>query len=270
MELLRVANLSKRYPLGGQRTVCAVNGISFDIRPGETLGLVGESGCGKSTVARLIVRLIDPTGGSIDFEGMDLISAPAGTRKRLHRDIQIVFQDPYGSLNPRKQVKTIVEEPMRLNGDMDKMSRHRRVIEILKMVELDESYLDKYPIQLTQGEQQRVGVARAFVTQPKLVVLDEPTSLLDIRFRGEIILLLKRLQRETGCAYLFISHDLNIVHQLSHQVAVMYLGRIVEQGPADRIFHNPQHPYTRALLGATLFPDPRHKRERFPTRGRSA
>jgi oligopeptide/dipeptide ABC transporter ATP-binding protein len=174
-----------------------------------------------------------------------------------------VFQDPYGSLNPRKRVKDIITEPMRLNSTTRKSQRYNKIIEILNMVELDESYLNKLPIQLTQGEQQRIGVARAFVTNPKLVVLDEPTSLLDIRFRGEIVLLLKRLQKETGCAFLFISHDLNIIYQLSHTVAVMYLGRIVEQGSADKVFNHPKHPYTKALLSATLFPNPEQPRQDF-------
>lgn len=267
MSLLTVSNLYKHYPLSSKRVVCAVNGISFSIKQGETFGLVGESGCGKSTAGRLIAGLIEPTGGAIEFGGVNLAALSGEKRKRLPQDIQIVFQDPYGSLNPRKKVKAIVEETMLLLGEQDKAARRRRVVEILKRVELDESCLDKYPIQLTQGEQQRIGVARAFVTRPKLVVLDEPTSLLDIRFRGEIVRLLKRLQQETGCAYLFISHDLNIVHQISHQVGVMYLGRMVEQGEADQIFYDPQHPYTRALLSATLFPDPQRKREKFHLEG---
>ncbi len=267
VDLLTVSNLYKHYPLNGKRVVCAVNGVSFSIKQGETFGLVGESGCGKSTVGRLIAGLIEPTGGTIAFGGTNLVSLSGEKRRQLPRDIQIVFQDPYGSLNPRKKVNAIVEETMMLLGESDKAARRRRVVEVLKLVELDESCLDKYPIQLTQGEQQRIGVARAFVTRPKLVVLDEPTSLLDIRFRGEIVRLLKRLQQETGCSYLFISHDLNIVHQISHQVGVMYLGRMVEQGAADRIFHEPQHPYTQALLNATLFPDPNRKREKFHLEG---
>jgi oligopeptide/dipeptide ABC transporter ATP-binding protein len=201
------------------------------------------------------------------FDGVNIHEASGTARKELYKDIQIVFQDPYGSLNPRKRIEAILEESLLLNGNMTRGERRQRVLEILNLVELDQSYLEKYPIQLTQGEQQRIGVARAFVTRPKLVVLDEPTSLLDLRFRGEIVLLLKKLQKETGCAYLFISHDLSIVHQLSHRVGVMYLGRMVEQGEANQIFHNPQHPYTRALLSATLFINPGHRRERFQLEG---
>lgn len=267
MNLLTVSNLYKHYPAGKKRVVCAVNGISFSLKQGETFGLVGESGCGKSTVGRLIANLIEPTSGTLEFGDLNFADVSGKSRKQLTKDIQIVFQDPYGSLNPRKKVRVIVEETMLLLGGSDKATRLRKVIEILKLVELDETYLDKYPIQLTQGEQQRVGVARAFVTRPKLVVLDEPTSLLDIRFRGEIVTLLKRLQQELDCSYIFISHDLNVVRQLSHQVGVMYLGRMVEQGDANQIFHNPQHPYTQALLSATLFPDPNQKREKFRLEG---
>lgn len=267
VELLQIKNLSKRFPLKGDHAVNAVNGVDLSIRQGETLGLVGESGCGKSTVGRMIIRLIEPNEGTIHFAGMHLFEAKKQENMRLRREVQIVFQDPYGSLNPRKKIKHIIEEPMRLNGIADKRLRRNKVMEILRLVELDESYLDKYPIELTQGEQQRIGVARAFVTNPKLVVLDEPTSLLDIRYRGEIVLLLKKLQKETNCAYLFISHDLNIVYQLSHTVAVMYLGRIVEFGSADQVFHHPQHPYTQALLSATLLPDPEQPRGEFYLKG---
>jgi oligopeptide/dipeptide ABC transporter ATP-binding protein len=263
MDILKVENLYKKFPIEGKHNVCAVNGISFSIRSGETLGLVGESGCGKTTVGRMIVRLLDPTSGIISFEGQNLFEIPQKENMLLRREVQIVFQDPYGSLNPRKRVKDIIAESMRLDNITSKSQRYNKIIEILNMVELDKSYLNKLPIQLTQGEQQRIGVARAFVTNPKLVVLDEPTSLLDIRFRGEIVLLFKRLQKETGCAFLFISHDLNIIYQLSHTVAVMYLGRIVEQGSADKVFNQPKHPYTKALLSATLFPNPEQPRQDF-------
>ena len=267
MDTLKVENLHKRFPVKGGHHIFAVNGVGFSIRPGETLGLVGESGCGKSTVGRMIVRLTQPNEGELLFEGQNLRHVKRKNDRRLRREIQMVFQDPYGSLNPRKKVQDIIAEPMRLSGEKNKDFISEKVISILKMVELNEGYLDKYPIQLTQGEQQRVGVARAFVTDPKLVVLDEPTSLLDIRFRGEIVLLLKKLQQEMGCSYLFISHDLNIVYQLSHRVAVMYLGRIVEEGDAEQVFRNPLHPYTKALLSATLLPDPKQQRQEFFLKG---
>lgn len=256
MNILTSENLYKKFPIQGGNAVCAVNGVNLEIEEGKTLGLVGESGCGKSTIGRMIMRLTDPSAGHIFYQGIDLFKQKASENLRLRRDIQIVFQDPYSSLNPRKHVKYTIEEPMILTGIGNKEERHAKVVEMLKMVELDESYLNKYPIELTQGEQQRIGVARAFVTNPKIIVLDEPTSLLDIRFRGEIVLLLRRLQKELGCAYLFISHDLNVVYQLSHKVNVMYLGRIVEQGDVDTLFHNPMHPYSQALLNATLLPDP--------------
>lgn len=267
MDILKVTNLHKRFPVKGGREICAVNGVSFSIPSGETLGLVGESGCGKSTVGRMLLRLTKPNEGEMIFEGRSLIDVEKKDDKLLRREVQMVFQDPYGSLNPRKKVYDIIAEPMKLSGTKDKTALREKVISILKLVELGDDYLGKYPIQLSQGERQRVGVARAFVTDPKLVVLDEPTSLLDVRFRGEIVLLLKRLQEETGCSYLFISHDLNVVYQLSHRAAVMYLGRIVERGDAERVFRNPLHPYTKALLGATLSPDPKRKRRDFFLKG---
>ncbi len=256
MNILTSENLHKKFPMRGGNSVCAVNGVNLEIEAGATLGLVGESGCGKSTIGRMIMRLAEPSDGNIFYQGIDLFQQKASENVRLRRDIQIVFQDPYSSLNPRKHVKYIIEEPMVLTGIGTKRERHDKVVEMLKLVELDETYLNKYPIELTQGEQQRIGVARAFVTDPKIIVLDEPTSLLDIRFRGEIVLLLKKLQKQLGCSYLFISHDLNVVYQLSHKVNVMYLGRIVEQGDVDTLFQNPLHPYSQALLNATLLPDP--------------
>jgi oligopeptide/dipeptide ABC transporter ATP-binding protein len=187
--------------------------------------------------------------------------------KKLRPKVQMVFQEPYDSLNPRKVVAEILEDPLIIEKKLNKSERQKRVIEILKMVELTENRLDKYPVQLTQGEQQRVGVARALATNPKVVVLDEPTSLLDIRFRAEIVALLKRLQKQLGISYLFISHDLVVIAQLSDRIAVMYLGRIVEEGPTDKVFASPAHPYTRALFASTLFPDPEQKRGDFQLKG---
>jgi oligopeptide/dipeptide ABC transporter ATP-binding protein len=267
MQILEVKNLHKRFPIKKGRSVYAVNGVDFTVEQGQTLGLVGESGCGKTTVGRCVCHLLEPTEGEILFRGKDIVRLSKPGLKNLRKEIQIVFQDPYGSLNPRKLVRQILEEPLIVNGVNAKDRRLRRVAEILAMIELDNGYLEKYPIQLTQGEQQRVSIARAFITNPRLVVLDEPTSLLDVRFRGEIVLLLKRLQRETGCSYIFISHDLNVVYQISHRIAVMYLGRVVEEGPPDTVFDTPNHPYTQALLAATLFPDPDQRRTGFALKG---
>jgi len=275
MNVLEVNKLHKHYPIKKGRFVCAVNGIDFSIGGGETLGLVGESGCGKTTVGKCISGLIKPTEGDITLLGQKLTELKAEDLRKLRNRIQVVFQDPYGSLNPRKVVHKIVEDPLVLeakhngykNGKLDKNRRLQKVKKVLAMVGLSEEYLEKYPVQLTQGEQQRVGVARAFVTDPQLVILDEPTSLLDIRYRGEIIYLLKRIQEEIKVSYLFISHDLVVISQLSHRIAVMYLGRIVEEGPTEMVFGSPLHPYTRALFAAALMPDPEQKRDEFLLKG---
>ena len=267
MEILKVENLHKRFPIKGGLAVHAVNGIDFSIAAGETLGLVGESGCGKTTTGRCIVRLLEPTEGKITLMGQDVTRLSQRKFNKLRPEIQIVFQEPYDALNPRKVVRQIIEDPLILEGKLDKEARLKRLKEVLEMVELTEERLEKYPVQLTQGEQQRIGVARALVTNPQLIVLDEPTSVLDIRFRAEIILLLKRLQKELGMTYLFISHDLVVIAQLSHRIAVMYLGRIVEEGSTDAVFETPRHPYTRALFSSALFPDPDQKREAFQLTG---
>lgn len=266
-ETLKVDNLHKRFPVKKGLFVHAVSGVSFSIATGRTLGLVGESGCGKTTVGRCTVGLIEPTRGKIILMGRDLAGLSAKELRKLRNKVQIVFQDPYGSLNPRKVARQILEDPLILEGKLGKKARRKRVKELLEMMELTDECLDKYPVQLTQGEQQRIGVARALATSPHAVVLDEPTSLLDIRFRGEIIDLLSRLQEELGIAYLFISHDLVVISQLSHRIAVMYLGRIVEEGSTNAVFESAVHPYTQALLDATLFPDPDQKGGEFLLKG---
>ena len=265
--IIIVENLHKRFPLKKKGAVYAVNGINFSIGEGETLGLVGESGCGKTTTGRCIVRLTEPTEGKITFNGRDITRMPEEEFRSLRSEIQIVFQEPYDALNPRKKVRQILEDPLIVSGMLPKSCCLERVKEALEMVELTDDRLDKYPIQLTQGEQQRIGVARALITQPKVIVLDEPTSLLDIRFRAEIVILLKKLQEQLGISYLFITHDLAIITELSHRVAIMYLGRIVEEGPADAVFHSPFHPYTRALLASVLLPDPEQKGGEFVLKG---
>lgn len=267
MGVLRVENLHKHFQIKKDLAVHAVNGVNFSIAMGETLGLVGESGCGKTTTGRCSVRLIEPTCGKIFLMGEDVTRLSQKKFKRLRSKIQIVFQEPYDALNPRKLVRNILEDPLIIEKKLDKYQREKRVKQILEMVELTEQRLDKYPVELTQGEQQRIGVARALATNPQVVILDEPTSLLDIRFRAEIIALLKRLQKQLGISYLFISHDLVVIAQLSHRIAVMYLGRIIEEGSTDSVFASPLHPYTRALFASALFPDPDQKRGDFHLKG---
>lgn len=268
MEVLRFENLYKLFPLKKRGLyVHAVSGIDFSIESNETLGLVGESGCGKTTVGRCIVRLIEPTSGKIILLGKDITKLPEKEFRSFRSKAQVVFQEPYDALNPRKVVKLVIAAPLLSEKKLNKEEREKRINEVLEMVGLTKQHLDKYPIQLTQGEQQRVGIARAIVTKPQLIILDEPTSLLDIRFRAETIMLLRELQKETGVSYLFISHDLVVIAQLSHRISVMYLGRIIEEGPCELVFNNPIHPYTRALFAATLFPDPDQKRPDFTLKG---
>jgi oligopeptide/dipeptide ABC transporter ATP-binding protein len=254
--LVAVEGLVKRFYLKGQNYVGAINGISFEIARGETLGLVGESGSGKTTVGRCLLRLVEPTSGRIRFEGSDITRLTKRELKPLRSRLQMVFQDPFASLNPRRTVRQTVEEPLALQGDAPARVWLDMTTEILKQVGLGPQYLDRFPIELTASEQQRVGIARALITSPKLVVLDEPTSTLDPTVREEILGLLRSLQSSMSVAYLFISHDIMAVERLSHRVAVMYLGHIVEQAPTAAIMANPRHPYTRALMSAVLSPDP--------------
>jgi oligopeptide transport system ATP-binding protein len=261
--LLHVENLHKRFR-EGRHTIHAVNGVSFDIFPGESVGLVGESGCGKTTTARCIVRLEEPSEGRIVFDGEDLINLSARKVRSLRRRFQMVFQDPNESLNPRFTVRRTIREPLYLHGLVQTESQ---VHEVLERVSLEREFLDRYPHQLSGGQKQRVGVARAITTNPPLVVLDEPTSSLDMSLRIHVIALLRRLQREMNMAYLFISHDLSTVRHLCDRVLVMYLGRIVEMGRTEDVFTNPRHVYTRALLSAIPIPDPTVKRQRILLQG---
>ena len=254
--LVSVEGLVKRFYLKGQNYVGAINGISFEIGRGETLGLVGESGSGKTTVGRCLLRLVEPTSGRIRFEGSDITRLTKRELKPLRSRLQMVFQDPFASLNPRRTVRQTVEEPLALQRDTPARAWLGMITEILKRVGLGSQYLDRFPIELTASEQQRVGIARALITSPKLVVLDEPTSTLDPTVREEILGLLRSLQSSMSVAYLFISHDIMAVERLSHRVAVMYLGHIVEQAPTAAIMADPRHPYTRALMSAVLSPDP--------------
>ncbi|MBI4589720.1 MAG: ATP-binding cassette domain-containing protein [Candidatus Rokubacteria bacterium] len=273
--LLEARDLVKHFPLKGIRAwlsamgggarpaVRAVDGISLRLAPGETLGLVGESGCGKSTVARCLLRLIEPSAGRILFDRTDLSALPDEPLRRLRRDLQMVFQDPNASLNPRLTVRRTVDEPLRLHTTLTTAERQDAVREVLDRVGLGPELLHRYPHELSGGQRQRVNIARAIATRPRFVILDEPTSALDVSLRAKIILLLDDLRTRLGMTYLFISHDLATVKYLAHRVAVMYLGTIVEEAPTRELFSKPLHPYTRALLSAIPIPDPDAKRERL-------
>ena len=268
--LLEVENLSKHYPVKRGLvlartigTVRAVDGISFKLDAGETLALVGESGCGKSTTARLVLRLIEPTTGSIRFEGTDITTMTGAPLRRLRRRMQIVFQDPFASLNPRMTVGDILEEPLIVHGIGDRTARRARVNELLGLVGLAPYYAQRYPHEFSGGQRQRIGIARALAVEPALVVCDEPVSALDVSIQAQVINLLKDLQGRLGLSYLFIAHDLAVVRAVAHRVAVMYGGRIVELGAAAQIYRNPAHPYTRALLDAVPQPDPARQRAKL-------
>jgi oligopeptide/dipeptide ABC transporter ATP-binding protein len=240
-----------------------VNGVSFTIRAGETLALVGESGSGKSTVGRCLLRLIEPTSGRITFDGFDIAQMSKSKVRSWRANAQMIFQDPIDALSPRMRVQTILEEPLRLHTSLDARARKERVIELLENVRLGPKYLDRMPRQLSGGEAQRIAIARAIATNPGFLVLDEPTSSLDLSIRSSVLSILSSLQRKLGLTYLLISHDLHTVSAYADRVAVMYLGAIVEMGPAQRIFEDPQHPYTQALLSASLPADPTQRSNRF-------
>ncbi|HLK33377.1 MAG TPA: ATP-binding cassette domain-containing protein [Terriglobales bacterium] len=255
---MEARDLVKVYPLGesifgggAQGEVRAVDGVSLTIEPGETMGVVGESGSGKSTLGRLILRLIEPTSGSVRFGGRDVLRASSGELRRLRRDMQIVFQDPFGSLDPRMRVGEIVAEPLLVHNGNSKRERRARVNELLRAVGLDESAADRHPHEFSGGQRQRIGIARALALKPKFIVADEPVSALDVSVGAQIVNLLARLQREFGLTYLFISHSMPVVRYLATHIAVMHRGKVVEMGPTERIVNAPAHPYTRSLLQAT-------------------
>jgi oligopeptide/dipeptide ABC transporter ATP-binding protein len=251
--LLRAENLCKEFPGHGDSTVYAVDGVSFTIEPGEVLGLIGESGSGKSTTGRLVIRLLEPTSGTVEFDGEDLTRLGKRDLRRRRQHFQVVFQEPFESLNPRMSIGAIVEEPLIVSRrEMTKEERRRRVVDTLEEVALGEAMYDRRPAQLSGGQQQRVGMARALVTEPRLIVLDEPTSSLDLTVRAGILNMLVRLREAHGLSYLFISHDIQTVRHFCTRTAVMYLGRIVEIGPTQQVLEDPRHPYTKALLSAAL------------------
>ena len=274
--LLEVQGLVKHFDSGGawlarrRRVIRAVDGVSFALAPGETLGLVGESGCGKSTTGRLILRLIEPSAGHIRFEGRDLVALSPHELWAARQRMQIVFQDPYGSLNPRMRVGRIIAEPLAIYGQADAAGQRRRTAELLEVVGLDPAFAQRYPHELSGGQRQRIGIAAALALHPRLIVADEPVSALDVSIQAQVLNLLMDLRRRFGLTYLFISHDLHVVLHMSDRVAVMYLGEIVEIGSREVIHREPKHPYTQALLSAIPVADPTLRRERIVPKGEVA
>jgi oligopeptide/dipeptide ABC transporter ATP-binding protein len=263
-ELIQVHNLVKHFPIeNSDDVVKAVDGVSFDIFAGETLGLVGESGCGKSTVGKCLLRLYEPSSGQVLFEGKNLVGLPNREMQLLRREMQIIFQDPYASLNPRLSILSIVSEPLKIHGIGSKKEQKDRTADLLKKVGLDPNYMSRYPHEFSGGQRQRIGIARALALNPKLIICDEPVSALDVSVQAQVVNLLQDLQAEFGLTYLFISHGLAVVEHISQRVAVMYLGKIVEIAEGRELYDNPLHPYTKALLSAIPIPDPKQKRERI-------
>jgi oligopeptide/dipeptide ABC transporter ATP-binding protein len=271
--LIDVRNLKKYFPVKKgvfSRVVAhvrAVDDITFSIAPGETLGLVGESGCGKTTAGRSLLRLIEPTSGQVLYSGNDLLAASADEMRRHRRDLQIIFQDPYSSLNPRMTVGAIVSEGLTVHGIGEKSERIEKVKQTLQQVGLDPGYINRYPHEFSGGQRQRIGLARALILNPKFIVCDEPVSALDVSVQSQVVNLLVDLKEKYGIAYLFISHDLSVVQYISDRVAVMYLGEIVETAKSEELYRKPLHPYTQALLSAVPVPDPDHKRSRIILQG---
>ncbi len=265
--ILEVKNL-KKYFKTSRGMLHAVDDINFTIERGKTLGLVGESGCGKSTTGRVILRLIEPTSGEVLFEGKDVTKLSSREMRHMRKDMQIIFQDPFSSLDPKKTVSQIIAEPIKENKILTKKEDiEKRVLELMETVGLAERYINTYPHELDGGRRQRIGIARALAMEPKLIICDEPVSALDVSIQAQILNLLKELQEKLGLTYIFITHDLSVVNHFSDDIAVMYLGQIVEKAPAEELFENPIHPYTQALLSAIPIPELGHRRERVKLMG---
>ncbi len=273
MSLLEIKNLKKYFPVGAglfsqhKGEVRAVDGVSLAVEEGETLGLVGESGCGKSTLGRTILRLIEPTAGEVRFQGKDVLSLSPHQLRDMRREMQIIFQDPYASLNPRMRVGEIIGEGLEIHDIAKGKKKRERVMELLHQVGLREEHYDRYPHEFSGGQRQRIGIARALAVNPKFIVADEPVSSLDVSIQAQIINLLQELQEKMDLTYFFISHDLRVVEHISHRVAIMYLGKIVEIADSETIYRDAKHPYTRALLSAVPIPDPHRKKERIILEG---
>lgn len=271
--LLEINKLKKHFPISGGvlgRTVGhvkAVDGVSFSVKKGETLGIVGESGCGKSTTGRMLMRLIEPSDGSISFEGKDITKLSKSELRAVRRDMQMVFQDPFASLNPRHTVEKILEEPLIVHGIGSKIERKKKVRELLEVVGLSSYHAKRYPHQFSGGQRQRIGIARALMTRPKLIIADEPVSALDVSIQSQVLNLLEDLQEEFDLTYIFIAHDLGVVRHISDRVGVMYLGKMVELTESSKLYEKPLHPYTHALLSAVPIPDPDYQRESIILQG---
>ncbi|MBM7587084.1 oligopeptide transport system ATP-binding protein [Bacillus pakistanensis] len=271
--LLKVEGLKKHFPISGGilgKTVGhvkAVDGVSFEVRKGETLGIVGESGCGKSTTGRMLLRLIEPSEGKVSFEDKEVTKLSNSELRKLRRDMQMVFQDPFASLNPRHTVGKILEEPLIVHGIGSPQERKKRVHELLEIVGLSSYHAKRYPHQFSGGQRQRIGIARALMTKPKLIIADEPVSALDVSIQSQVLNLMQDLQKEFGLTYLFIAHDLGVVRHISDRVGVMYLGRMVELSESENLYDKPLHPYTQALLSAVPIPDPKFERDTILLQG---